>query len=150
MVSNNLQKQNPFAGVQLLPVSTGEPENATRQDETFTPHNPEKRKGVTKCYMNSVRARTWYIFLPQEVMNIKKAKLKITIYWQRFSSYVSQLKSVSSETVVISIMWPSASVPHFLKCTILRNASVFQVILEGKKLLESSCSSIVYLLLWRK
>lgn len=80
-------------------------------------------------------------------MNIKKAKLKITIYWQRFSSCVSRLKSVSSETVVTSIMWPSASVPHFLKCTILRSASVFQVILEGKKLLESSCSSIVYLLL---
>ena len=50
MVSNNLQKQSPFAVMQLLQVSTGEPEDGARQDETFTPTTREEEgsyQGIT-------------------------------------------------------------------------------------------------------
>lgn len=71
MVNKNLQKQSPFAGIQRSQVSTGEPDGA-RQDETFTPTTQVGGKELPRCYINCVRARTWYELLPQEVMNIKK------------------------------------------------------------------------------
>lgn len=59
MVSNDLQKQSLSAGIQLLQVSTGEPKDGAGQGETFTPTAQGGGEELPRCYINSVRARTW-------------------------------------------------------------------------------------------
>ncbi|XP_010165747.2 gamma-aminobutyric acid receptor subunit beta-2 [Antrostomus carolinensis] len=59
VISNNLQKQSPFAGIQLLQVSTGESEDGARQDDTFTPTTQARGEELPRCYINSIRDRTF-------------------------------------------------------------------------------------------